>query len=290
MNGRMSRRTFLKATSAGAVVLLAPWTLEACGDGEHIVTFLNEHERATVQAAAARLLPTDGAAGSSGLDAVQYIENLLTAFEHDPPTIYAGGPFSGRAPFPDGATGQPSDTFPDDAFVQFLPLSRTKELAWRIRLYGSTGVTGGDFNDAVLGPTAGFRAQYRRGVRDLDAKSKELFSKNFVGLSALDQDQVLTEGDQEFAQLLLEHAIEGRYAAPEYGGNTDLAGWQSIGHDGDSQPLGYAIYDEGSERYNERPEKPLSTPNPGEDSSGIQGDVLEFVDAIVGAVGGTRFF
>jgi len=29
------------------------------------------------------------------------------------------------------------------------------------------------------------------------------------------------------------------YAAPEYGGNRGLAGWQAVGFEGDVQPRGY---------------------------------------------------
>ena len=42
-----------------------------------------------------------------------------------------------------------------------------------------------------------------------------------------------------FTALLFEHTIEGLYAAPEYGGNRGLAGWQDIAFPGDSQPRGY---------------------------------------------------
>ncbi len=33
--------------------------------------------------------------------------------------------------------------------------------------------------------------------------------------------------------------VEGAYAAPEYLGNRDLAGWPAIGFPGDVQPRGY---------------------------------------------------
>jgi hypothetical protein len=43
----------------------------------------------------------------------------------------------------------------------------------------------------------------------------------------------------KFRALLYEHACEGAYGAPEYGGNRDLAGWRAIEFPGDSQPRGY---------------------------------------------------
>jgi hypothetical protein len=39
--------------------------------------------------------------------------------------------------------------------------------------------------------------------------------------------------------VLYQHACEGAYGAPEYGGNRDLMGWRAIAFDGDSQPRGY---------------------------------------------------
>ena len=38
--------------------------------------------------------------------------------------------------------------------------------------------------------------------------------------------------------MLYDHACEGAYGAPEYGGNRELAGWRVIGADGDVQPRG----------------------------------------------------
>ena len=40
-------------------------------------------------------------------------------------------------------------------------------------------------------------------------------------------------------RVLREHVVEGAYAAPEYLGNRDLAGWAAIGFPGDVQPRGY---------------------------------------------------
>ena len=58
------------------------------------------------------------------------------------------------------------------------------------------------------------------------------------GIAALGDDLDL-DGQPELRQLLFEHACEASYGAPEYGGNTDLLGWQVIGADGDVQPRGY---------------------------------------------------
>ena len=91
------------------------------------------------------------AALAAAMGAVGYIERLLTAFDVTPPALHAGGPFSGRRP---GAT--------QNDFARFLPLSRVSEAGWRLRLYGSAGVSGGGPNDKVLGPVRGLRERVKQ--------------------------------------------------------------------------------------------------------------------------------
>jgi hypothetical protein len=278
----------MRVTLAGAAVLALPWTLEACGD-ENMPRFFTDHERSTVRAIAARIIPNDIDPGASDVSVAGYVENLLTAFDHRPPLVFAGGPYSGRNPYPDNTSGGRSGDSPDNAFEAFLPLTRTQEIAWRVRIYGSKSVTGGDHNDAVLGETVGMRDVYRDGIRALDVSSRGAYDKDFVDLTDEEQDEMLAQADQGFVLQAVEHAIEGMYAAPEYGGNDDGLGWSSARVEGDSQPLGYSIYDETTGAYNEIPETPMSEPNPDEDYAGFDDEVLEFIGAIVTAVGGTRF-
>jgi len=68
---------------------------------------LHRHELATLEALVDRTIPSDP--GAKALGAARYIERLLTAFEHPVSRIFAGGPFSGRAPFPDERTGRAPD-------------------------------------------------------------------------------------------------------------------------------------------------------------------------------------
>lgn len=176
--------------------------------------FLTEPERVTIAAAAERLIPaTDGHPGADALAVVDYIDGLLDAFAVDPPRIWAGGPFSGRA------GGEAS-------FARFLPLSRLEALAWRTRIEGSQGIA----ERERMGPVVGWQTQYRNAVVALGA--------DFVAVDAEEQDRRL-EADEEFRQLLYEHAVEGAYSAPEYLGNRDATGWIAIGFPGDVQPRGY---------------------------------------------------
>jgi hypothetical protein len=146
--------------------------------------------------------------------AVDYIDGLLGAFLVDPPRIWASGPFSGRF------GGAPS-------FADFHRLTAQDELAWRTRIEGSQGVP----ERERLGPVVGLQEQYSEGLAAL--------GEDFPALEGDQQDERLRSAGL-FVNLLYEHVCEALYAAPEYGGNRDLAGWRSIGYLGDVQPRGYS--------------------------------------------------
>ena len=206
----MSRRDLLKASVAGTALVATGLTAEACGDEAPVATFLSAQQRETLGAAIERILP-----GANEAGVVDYVDQLLTAFEYDPPRIFAGGPFSGRQPFGDYGTGQPSKDYPANAFERVVPLTRTQDIAWRIRIYGSDSVDGGAFNDAALGPTKGLRRNYSEGLAQLDASSQQLHGASFTALSPEQQDEALLTMPPELLGLLVEHTLEGMYAAPE---------------------------------------------------------------------------
>jgi hypothetical protein len=162
-----------------------------------------------------RLIPPDddGAPGAGAAGAADYADGLLGAFLVDPPRIWAGGPFSGRH---GGEAG----------FERFLELGAVEELAWRTRIEGSQGRPEREFN----GPVVGLQERYTAGLAAL--------GEDFVDLDGDEQDARLA-ADPGFRALLYEHACEGTYGDPVYGGNRDGLGWRSIGHVGDTQPRGW---------------------------------------------------
>jgi hypothetical protein len=176
--------------------------------------FLTPEEHAKVAAAADRLVPPHGAhPGGRALGVADYVDTLLGAFTFDPPRVFAGGPFSGRA----GG---------DNGFAEFLALAPLEELAWRIRLEGSRGLPEREFN----GPVRGWQQIYRDGLAAL--------GHDFAGIDGAEQDTRL-DTVPEVRDLLYHHACEGAYGPPEYGGNRDLAGWRAVAFPGDAQPRGY---------------------------------------------------
>jgi hypothetical protein len=169
-----------------------------------VLRFLSEHEYEVVRELADRLLPPHGEfSGAGAAGAAEYVDRLLGAFTTDPPAIWAGGPYSGRA----GGEAR---------FGDFTPLSRLEELAWRTRIEGSRGDPEREWN----GPVRGWQEIYREGIAALG-------------------DDLDLDANPELKQLLFEHACEASYGAPEYGGNRELAGWRMIGYEGDVQPRGY---------------------------------------------------
>ncbi len=175
--------------------------------------FLNEQQFVVLSAVVDRLIPPDQSPGAREAGVPQYIDELLGAFTFDPPHIWAGGPFSGRY---GGKSG----------FERFHSLTAQEELAWRTRIEGSLGIP----ERERLGPVVGLQERYVTGLAALGS--------DFPSLSVDEQDKRLRD-HEDFVQLAYEHACEGMYGAPEYGGNRGLAGWDYIGYLGDVQPRGY---------------------------------------------------
>ena len=166
-----------------------------------------------LEAVCARLIPTDDDPGASEAGVAHYIDGLLGAFVFDPPRIWAGGPVSGRF------GGAP-------AFSTFHRLSQLDELAWRTRIEGSLGIPEREWN----GPVEGLQERYAAGIASLGG--------DFADVDGEEQDGRL-RAHEEFTRLVYEHACEGMYGAPEYGGNRNGVGWSYIGFAGDVQPRGY---------------------------------------------------
>ena len=276
----LTRRRFVKLVGSGAAALAV-----GCGDNEHPPRglFFDEHQWATIDLVTEFVAP-----GARDAMAVRYIDQLLAAFEFfpDKPHIFGGGPFSGRVPYPT-IHGGVGTAFPPADFGHFLPLSRVREIAWRMRIYGSAQTPGGDFNDALLGPTEGWQHMYRDAIERLDAGG------TWRRLAIDDQSTVLYTVATDFPtwwQAIVEHTLEGMFCAPEYGGNAQLAGWTLANYDGDSAPLGHAYYDASIGDYVDRADQPTSQPSPGAAIEEFDQDVIDTLTIAAIGSGGKRFY
>jgi hypothetical protein len=192
--------------------------------------YFDDTSYAVVQAALARLIPTGAdpvtMPGATEAGLVDYIDRTLGAFTFDPPRIWAGGALSGRH------GGEPG-------FDHWVPLSPLDELAWRMRIEGSKGRPEREFN----GPVRGWQEIYADGIAAIGGAA-------FLDLDGAEQDARL-QAAEEFTDRLYQHAVEGMYGDPVYGGNRDFVGWQSIAVVGDVHPRGYT--DDEVERPQETP-------------------------------------
>lgn len=175
--------------------------------------WLTDDEYRTLSAVCDQLIPEDDTPGAVAAGVADYIDGFLGAFSFDPPRIWAGGPSSGRFGGPAG-------------FERFLPLTALDELAWRTRIEGSLGRPEREFN----GPVVGLQEQYRAGLAALGPDFREVDTAEQVRRM---------RAQRAFTELVYQHACEGMYGAPEYGGNRNGVGWSNIGYAGDVQPRGW---------------------------------------------------
>ena len=182
----------------------------------HADTFFDAHQRATVEAAMARIIPTDDLPGAREAGTVDFLDRYLSGIGY----IYAK---------PDGSG--------------FESLSGRSAAAWTRRVELA-------------------RQKYVDGVAELDRQARDLAGEDFLGLSEIQQDQVLVqleqgiqagpelakpevpygiepalqqtnaESDLDFFSLLVTHTRQGFLSDPIYGGNRNQIGWQVIGFPG----------------------------------------------------------
>jgi hypothetical protein len=296
MPSPVSRRDFLIAALAtGATIAVSPRLQAAIrhvtatsGSGPAEMFYFNAGQAQACAAICARIVPTGSDAstdpGATEAHAVVFIDRFLAAFTlpsrvADAPAIYIRGRFSGREPFPNDATGQPSSSFPADDFLtrgqaHFLPLTGHQELSWRAELEGAGALDhppAGTFVSPkwrkqvgnLLPAPDSVRKIYADGLAAFDAYSKRLFGTPFAGATPPEQDLMLEaagnvvisafplpsppaapDAAKALFPLITEHTFQACYGLPEYRWEDSTGLWRLVGWDGDTQPLGNSIYDE----------------------------------------------
>ena len=212
------------------------------------------HEAATVEAAAARIMPGDKAdPGAREAGVVYYIDNMLSYHEgFNEPTFR-------QAPYAQTYQGNKPAEQRDVVWVA----------ADQIYRYGYQN---------VLTP----REVYRSGVAGLDRFSRKRFKKDFIDLSESQQDTIiglLASGKagrfdrnlsgQSFFHNLRRHTAEGFFSDPQYGGNRDLVGYKLIGHPGAQRAYTPAQFQTEGEGARRTPQSfaQMHVFNPGQPSS-----------------------
>jgi gluconate 2-dehydrogenase gamma chain len=73
---------------------------------------------------------------------------------------------------------------------------------------------------------------YRDGLAQLDAMSRQRFSRGFSDCVPDTQIQIavaLEKEAREFFELVRQHTMEGYYGSPRHGGNRDAVSWRMLG-------------------------------------------------------------
>lgn len=229
---RLTRRALLRGGGMVGVALLVPLRAGgpalAVGVGEGATGYLDPSELETLRAAVDRFIPgppEDPDPGAAEAGCAEAIDALLAAFSADPPRIYAGAPFSDRA------------GHPENHFLEFVPLDSYEAMAWRLRIEGSRGRDGLEFN----GPVAGYQQIYREGLAALDESTPG--PARFSDAPGPTRDMILRRSDdpaiEAFVDVAFIHTLQLMYGAPEYGGNPDAVSWDFTNFQGDTQPRGW---------------------------------------------------
>jgi len=166
--------------------------------------------------------------GKKLYDIVNFLETFLSAFDQDPPRIFAGGPFSDRHPSADVPA-------PANDFQSSLPLTRYQRLAWQLRLNGPKALAGEPFivlSDDLRNNYTGLRDVLTTGL------TFALRLANDVGVKrGVMPAELFWAAGPDFRQVFPGLLCEAAFSAPEYGGN--LATWPEVFYPGDSLPAGY---------------------------------------------------
>jgi gluconate 2-dehydrogenase gamma chain len=179
--------------------------------------FFDEHQRATIAAAMARIIPTDDTPGAAEARCIDFLDRYLSGIGY----IYAK---------PDGSGFETLAGRQAQAWRQRVNKARAKYLSGVAELdRRSRERDGSDF--VQLGPNA------QDGVlRSLEtpetAANEPAIAYGKPEEPALQQTSA--ESDLDFFPLLVAHTRQGFLADPIYGGNRDQAGWKTIGFPGPS--------------------------------------------------------
>jgi gluconate 2-dehydrogenase gamma chain len=182
--------------------------------GEAAGTFFNAHQRATIEVAMARIIPTDDQPGAREARTIEFVDRYLSGLGF----IYAK---------PDGSGFEKLQGKRADAWKKRIDIIRAKYVEGVKELdRRSQSQFGSDFmrlsteqQDRIL---AGMEyPALQNETRAEEAKSVE---------PALQQTNA--EIDLDFFPLLALHTRQGFYADPIYGGNKNQIGWKLIGFHG----------------------------------------------------------
>jgi gluconate 2-dehydrogenase gamma chain len=182
--------------------------------------FLDTHQRATIEAAMARIIPTDDRPGAREADTIEFLDRYLSGLGH----IYAK---------PDGSGFETLEGRRAQAWQERLDIIRAryvegvKELDRRARTA---------FDADFIALTEERQDQI---LADVEAPAAAVETeleqaRTVAGFAPVETplQQTSVEVELDFFPLLCLHTRQGFYADPIYGGNKNRVGWELIGFPG----------------------------------------------------------
>ena len=184
--------------------------------------FFDDFQRRTIEAAMARIIPTDHEPGAREAGTIDFLDRYLSGLDY----IYAR---------PDGSGFDRLEGKRAEAWRRRIEIVRHKYLEGIEELnQRSRGEFGDDFID--LGPDQQdfILALMEQPEREEERAREE--EQSVAGFAPPEPalQQIAAEIDLDFFPLLALHTRQGFLADPIYGGNRDRVGWNVIGFPGPS--------------------------------------------------------
>jgi gluconate 2-dehydrogenase gamma chain len=182
--------------------------------------FFDDFQRRTIEAAMARIIPTDHEPGASEAGTIDFLDCYLSGIDY----IYAK---------PDGSGFERLEGKRADAWRQRIEIVRQKYLEGIEELnQRSRAEFGDDFTDLASDQQDAILTIMERPVREQQrAPEEEQAVSGFTPPEPALQ-QIAAEIDLDFFPLLVLHTRQGFLADPIYGGNRNRVGWDAIGFPG----------------------------------------------------------
>jgi gluconate 2-dehydrogenase gamma chain len=185
-------------------------------------TFFNPHQRRTVEAAMARIIPTDDTPGAREAGCIDFLDRYLSGIGY----IFAK---------PDGSGFEVLEGRSADAWRQRIEILRMRygegvhDLDTRARAHFSRDFVElePDRQDEILGDVEKAAAGTPTTLTVSDGLAGPVSAEPAL-------QQTSTEVELDFFPLLVTHTRQGFYADPIYGGNKGRVGWTVIGFPGPS--------------------------------------------------------
>ncbi|HEY0789799.1 MAG TPA: gluconate 2-dehydrogenase subunit 3 family protein [Chthoniobacterales bacterium] len=182
--------------------------------------FFDAHQRATIEAAMARVIPTDDQPGAREAETVEFLDRYLSGIGF----IYAK---------PDGSGFEKLEGKRAQAWQQRIAALRSKYTEG-IRQLDQTSKS--RFGSDFVKLTTEQQDEILAGLEQPERQSEAAFSaaQAVSGLAPVEPalQQTNAEIELDFFPLLALHTRQGYYADPIYGGNKNRVGWKLIGFEG----------------------------------------------------------